>query len=285
MTWVNRLRRYLPITAVSQELVRFDTQLMENPEIRGVMYQQGELAGYEIREYLLEKFNRKCVYCNKTDVPLQVEHIVPKIRGGSDRVSNLTIACEPCNQKKGNQTAEEFGHPEVQKRAKEPLKDAAAINATRWKLYERLKSTGLEVEVGTGGRTKFNRFKRSLEKAHWLDAACVGASTPEILRLDRVRVLEIKAAGHGVRQRCRTDKYGFPIKHAPKAKRFMGFQTGDIVKADVPPGRKNSGISFGRVAIRFRPSFLLNKCDVHPKYLTVIQKADGYDYKLKPAMA
>ena len=53
-TWVQRLRRLCPITAISMELVRFDTQAMENPTIEGCEYQQGTLAGYELREYLLE---------------------------------------------------------------------------------------------------------------------------------------------------------------------------------------------------------------------------------------
>ena len=80
-----------------------------------------------MREYLLEKFNRTCVYCGVRDVPMEVEHIVPKTRGGSDRVSNLTLSCQPCNQKKSDQTADEFGYPEVEKQAKAPLKDAAAV--------------------------------------------------------------------------------------------------------------------------------------------------------------
>jgi len=42
------------IAAISQELVKFDTQQMEDSEISGVGYQQGTLAGYEIREFLLE---------------------------------------------------------------------------------------------------------------------------------------------------------------------------------------------------------------------------------------
>jgi hypothetical protein len=55
---VRRLSKLSPISAISQELVRFDLQLMQNPEISGVEYQQGELQGYEVREYLLNKFNR-----------------------------------------------------------------------------------------------------------------------------------------------------------------------------------------------------------------------------------
>jgi hypothetical protein len=54
LTWVHRLSRSCPITAISMELVKFDMQLMENAEITGVQYQQGDLAGYEAREYLLE---------------------------------------------------------------------------------------------------------------------------------------------------------------------------------------------------------------------------------------
>ena len=37
---VARLRASAPITSIVQELVRFDVQLMENPEISGVEYQQ-----------------------------------------------------------------------------------------------------------------------------------------------------------------------------------------------------------------------------------------------------
>ncbi len=277
LTWVNRLRRLCPIGALSQELVRFDTQLLQNPEVSGVHYQQGDLAGYEVREYVLEKFHRHCAYCGQGDVPLELEHIIPNSRGGSDRVSNLTLACRPCNQRKGDQTAAEFGHPEVHAHAKAPLKDAAAVNTTRWGLYRHLEALGLPLEVGTGGRTKFNRMRLGLPKTHWLDAACVGASTPERLRADGIHPLYMIATGHGTRQMCGTDRYGFPIRHKPRAKSFLGFQTGDLMRAVIPKG-KYAGTHLGRIAIRFRPSFKLNGFDVHPKYLTVLHRSDGYEY-------
>ncbi len=108
LTWVNRIRRYAPITGISQELVKFDTQAMQNPEISGEEYQQGELAGYEVREYLLEKWGRKCAYCGTENVPFEVEHIHPKSKGGSNRISNLTLACRPCNQAKGDRNIKDF---------------------------------------------------------------------------------------------------------------------------------------------------------------------------------
>ncbi|KAF0248018.1 MAG: HNH endonuclease [bacterium] len=276
-TWARRLSKLCPITGISLELVKFDTQLMQNAEINGVLYQQGTLAGYELRQYLLEKFQRKCAYCNKKDIALQIEHIIPKSRGGTNSVTNLTLACEKCNLKKGNKTAQEFDYPQVQAQARLPLKDAAAVNTTRYALYNSLKSFGLPLETGSGGLTKFNRTNQGLPKAHWIDAACVGSSTPSKLDVSKVKVLEIKATGHGTRQRCRPNKYGFPIGHAPSAKFYLGFQTGDIVKAIIHKG-KYKGIYTGRIAIRYRPSFSLNGFDVHPKYLAIIHKADGYAY-------
>jgi len=79
---VNTLESFLPIDYKKVEVSNFDAQKMQNPEIKGVEYQQGELQGYKVREYLLDKWGRKCAYCGKTDVALQLEHIVPKSRAG-----------------------------------------------------------------------------------------------------------------------------------------------------------------------------------------------------------
>jgi 5-methylcytosine-specific restriction endonuclease McrA len=83
ITWVNKLIKFSPIGLIVQELVRFDLQQLENPEISGIEYQQGTLLGYSVREYLLNKWNRQCTYCQVENVPLQVEHIQPKAKGGS----------------------------------------------------------------------------------------------------------------------------------------------------------------------------------------------------------
>jgi 5-methylcytosine-specific restriction endonuclease McrA len=286
LTWVNRISRCAPVGSIAQELVRFDLQLMQNPEISGVEYQQGELQGYEVREYLLNKFNRQCAYCGAKDTVLEIEHIKPRSKGGSDRVSNLALACHPCNQRKGNQEIEDFlsGKPDVLKRvlaqAKAPLKDAAAVNATRWALFRALKSTGLPIATGSGGLTKFNRTRLGLPKAHWLDAACVG-ETPA-LEVLTMQPLLIKATGHGTRQMCRTDKFGFPSRYVPQFKFVKGFQTGDIAKAVVTSGKK-VGTYVGRVAVRSTGSFNLSTANglvqgISHKYCTPIHKKDGYSY-------
>ncbi|MGB5595994.1 MAG: RNA-guided endonuclease IscB [Crocosphaera sp.] len=286
LTWVKRLMRYCPINSLAVELVKFNLQKQENPEISGVEYQHGTLYGWEVREYLLAKFNRTCQYCGATNKPFEVDHIQARSKGGSDRVSNLTLACHDCNQAKGNQDIKYFlkGKPDlvnrILKQAKTPLKDAAAVNSTRWKLFNSLKKLGLPVEAGSGGLTKFNRKRLKIPKTHWQDAACVG-QVPDNLVFKTNQPLCAQATGHGTRQRCRPNKFGFPKSHAPKAKFFRGFQTGDLGSASVPKG-KFAGQYVGRIAIRFRPSFVLQltdkKFDVHPKYLTHIHRNDGYNY-------
>jgi 5-methylcytosine-specific restriction endonuclease McrA len=284
LTWVERLCCFCPIGSISLELVKFDTQLLQNPEISGVEYQQGELAGYELRQYLLEKFHHRCAYCAKTNVPLEVEHIFPTSRHGSDRVSNLTIACHDCNQQKGDRTADEFWHPEVHVQAKAPLRDAAAVNATRWALYHRLQTKGMPIETGSGGRTKYNRTRQSLPKTHWVDAACVGASTPAALLTQRIVPLRITAQGRHSRQMCRTNSRGFPDK-APKATSVVGgFRTGDIVRAVVPATSTKAGTYLGRLAIRAKGSCNVTTASgtiegIHYRYCCRLHRTDGYSYQ------
>jgi 5-methylcytosine-specific restriction endonuclease McrA len=286
LTWVNRLRKLAPVGSIAQELVRFDLQKLQNPEVSGIEYQQGELRGYEVREYLLEKWGRKCAYCGAKDVPLEIEHIHPRSKGGTDRVSNLTIACHACNQSKGNRDIRDFlfGKPEllqrILKQAKAPLKDAAAVNSTRWALFNALRATGLPVKTGTGGQTKFNRTRLGLPKAHWLDAACVGRVGA--LKVLTSKPLLITAKGHGKRQMCGTDKFGFPTCHRSRVRIHKGFQTGDIVKATVTAGKK-IGVYVGRVTCRASGSFDIATAtgrvsSINHKYCKVVHKKDGYAY-------
>ena len=284
-TWVKRLMRYAPIAELWIEKVKFDMQQMQNPEVSGVEYQQGTLKGYQVREYLLEKWGRECTYCGKKDVSLQIEHIYPKSKGGSNRVSNLCLACEKCNHKKGNKLVEEFLKKKcellnkIKSKAKQPLKDAAAVNATRNKLVKTL-SDLLSTKTATGAQTKFNRFRLNFDKRHWIDAACVG--DVDNLKLLTNQPLIIKCNGHGTRQMCRTDKYGFPARYVPRFKVIKGFQTGDIVKAVVTSGKK-VGEYIGRIATRMTGYFNISTRKklvqgISYKYCKTIYKKDGYSY-------
>lgn len=283
-SWVNRLRRWAPVTAVHYEAVRFDTQKLENPEITGVEYQQGTLLGYEVREYVFEKWGRICVYCDAVDVVLNLDHVIARANGGSDRVSNLVPSCVPCNDAKDNLWVQDFlAHDptrlaKITRGLKKPLADAAAVNSTRRALHRALASTGLPVHASSGGRTKYNRVRNHIPKTHALDALCVG----EVEKVGTYPATTHVATstGRGTYQRAMPDKYGFPRSHRSQVKVHHGYATGDMVRAVVPSGKKR-GTHTGRVAVRSSGSFLIytpagNVDGVNHKYLTLIQRGDGY---------
>lgn len=283
MSMVAKLQRWFPITAIYQEFVRFDTQLMQDASISGVQYQQGTLAGFEVREYLLEKFGRKCVYCDARGVPLNQDHVIPKARGGSDRLSNLALACVPCNNAKANRPVEEFVTDPVRlarilSRLRQPLGDVAAVNSTRRALWRELQGTGLPVYVGSGGRTKFNRTRNGLAKTHCNDALAVGDI--ETISSSIKSVLVADQTGRGSYARTRPDKYGFPQRVFTRCKEHFGFITGDTVRAVVPKG-KYAGSYVGRVSVRASGSFAVRTTGgtipaVHHKYCVRVQRGAGW---------
>ena len=286
--WVDRLTRWAPVKGVHVERVAFDTYaLSAGRPLEGVEYQQGTLHGCEVREYLLAKFDRACVYCGATDTPLNLDHVRPRSQGGSDRVSNLVLACVPCNQTKNNRPIEEFVTNKqvlarILARAKAPLRDAAAVQSTRWALWHALDAR-LPTHVGSGGRTKWNRIRNHLPKTHTLDALAVGKVDTIIQTTNRVLVAG--CAGRGSYTRTRPDKHGFPRLRLPRTKGFFGFATGDLVRAVVPKGKK-TGTHTGRVAVRASGSFNITTTHgtvqgIGHKHMRLLQRADGYGYTWK----
>ncbi|MFI6454919.1 RNA-guided endonuclease IscB [Streptosporangium amethystogenes] len=291
LSWVSRLTRWAPVRAVQVERVAFDTHaLSAGRPLEGVEYQQGTLAACEVREYLLTKWGRACAYCGAIGVPLNIDHIHPRSRGGSDRIGNLTLACIPCNQTKNATVVQEFLKDEpvllakILRQAKAPLRDAAAVNATRWALWRALTATRLPVATASGGRTKWNRSRTGASKSHTLDALHVGEL--EAVTVWPSTVLVVRAAGRGTYCRTRTDKYGFPRLRLPRIKQVRGFATGDLVRAVVPSGKK-AGVHTGRVAVRSNGSFNITTRHgtvqgIGHRHVRLLQRADGYGYTTRP---
>lgn len=59
------------------------------------------------RRNVLKRDGYKCTYCGRGDLPLTVDHIIPRAKGGLDTWENLVCACTKCNNKKGNRTPHE----------------------------------------------------------------------------------------------------------------------------------------------------------------------------------
>lgn len=285
-SWVDRLARWSPVRAIHLERVAFDVHaLTAGRPLEGVEYQHGTLHGYEVREYLLAKWNHACAYRGATNTALNIDHIHPRSAGGSNRVSNLALACIGCNETKNNHPVGEFlkNKPArlktVLAQAKAPLRDAAAAQSTRWALWRELDQR-FPVHVASGGRTKYNRTRNHLAKSHTVDALAVG-------KLDTITqtvstVLTAGCTGRGSHARTRADRHGFPRLRLPRTKQVHGFHTGDLVRAVVPTGKKN-GTYTGRVAVRTTGSFNITTAEgpvqgINHRYVRLLQRSDGYAY-------
>ena len=258
-----------------------------------LLLERGTLAGYEVREYVFAKWGRTCVYCDAENVPLNLDHVHPRARGGSNRVSNLVPACIPCNEKKNDNNIEVFLQRDPQRLAKilaelkQPLKDAAAVNATRWALFRALQALGIPLSTGTGGRTKWNRHRFAVPKSHALDALCVGdMDAVSAIQSCQQSTLLITANGRGAYKRTRLTADGFPRGYLMRQKSVHGFATGDMVRAVVPNGKKQ-GSYLARVAVRASGSFNLQTATytvqgISYKHCRIVQRNDGYGYHLQP---
>ena len=293
-TWIKRICSYCPVATITIEKVKFDTQKLENPDIQGVEYQQGTLAGYT----LIEHWGRKCAYCGVQNVPLQIEHIKPKSKGGSNKFSNLTLACDCCNKAKGNKPIEQFlsNQPEILKKIKnhcqQSLSDAAAVNSTRNKIFEIAKSTGLTVDQGSGALAKLVRSKSKLPKTHWIDAAanCV---YQQAIKLRTHQPLLVTCFGHGNRQAVRCNKSGFPaitvkrneignkvVTRVTPKQIYTHAVAGDIVKIILEKDRKH--IKKGTYTARVKtPTAVgvevkINGHRITSKLFKSIHRNDGY---------
>jgi RRXRR protein/HNH endonuclease len=252
---------FLPISQVNVEIAGFDTHKMQNPEVAGMAYQQGELFGYQLREYLLQKWQRKCAYCQSGNIPLQIEHIVPKTRGGSDRASNLTLACEACNVRKGTQTAEEFGYPEIQAQARIPLKDAAHVSSLKTAVVQHVQTLfGNErIHPTFGYETKYKRIQvLGLPKSHTNDAIAIACKMGEVVKpLETVYLIRCLPRGQYQRfngphseHKCWAPRtvQGFKLYELVKAKGQIGYiagrrEKGAFVIKDVASGKKVAEIT------------------------------------------
>lgn len=225
---------------------------------------------------------------------MNIEHLQPRSRGGSNRISNLVLACVPCNRAKGSRPVELFladdpGRLErIVEQTRASLRGAAAMNATQQRLTAGLEALGKPVYTWPGALTKANRDVTGLGKTHTLDALSVGPfgheSGDAIVRVPEF-VLVVEATGRGSYARTTPDRFGFPRLLRTRAKRHFGYVTGDLVRAVMPTGRWK-GTWSGRISVRARGQHSLatpgGRIDVCHENLRLLQRGDGYGYRTRP---
>ena len=286
INFIRKYKKLLNITKIEIERVSFDvTQMSSEIKLYGIDYQQGSLYQKKLRDFVFSRSNGKCSYCGKQ--AQEIDHIVPRSKGGTNSVNNLTATCRACNEKKSNLSLKAFGklmnkdysHLEPKKLPK----DAAIVQSARNYMVKEITRLIPDTTTHDAWLTKYNRDELGLPKEHCYDALSVGNTQDYKFLTDKV--LTISAKGRGSRQMCSMDRFGFPRTSAKASKSVKGFQTGDIVKAVVTFGSKQ-GEYLGRVVVRSYGYFSIktNKETIQGigyKYCHLVQRNDGYSYNYK----
>ena len=175
ITAINKVYKLLPITNLYVEVASFDTQLLKAIELglplpEGADYQNGEMKGFNAREYALFRDNHKCRCCKgkSKDKVLEVHHIESRKTGG-DAPNNLVTLCKTCHDGFHDGVIK---LPESIKRGNK-YNDATFMGIMRWTLFDRLKLIHPEVKLTYGYITKYIRIENKLPKEHYVDARCI----------------------------------------------------------------------------------------------------------------
>ena len=216
MRLVDTLCRMYPVTSISIERNKFDTQLIMNPDISGVEYQRGTLFGWQVRAYILERDNSRCVYCGRRNVRLELDHVRPRA-SGSDRVNNLVASCRDCNIAKSNQPVESFlkDRPELLRRIlgrmqRSALSSAAHINAALLAIVRDLRTTGLPVHLTDATSVSWARQQLNVPKSHCYDATLQGRNFSSVVSLPN-QVVVLRPNNGRSKQKANVDRHGTPF--------------------------------------------------------------------------
>ncbi len=171
---VAEICRILPVSRIVVETAAFDIRKIQDPEVEGTGYQQGDQLGFwNVREYVLFRDGHTCQCCGgKSKDPILNVHHIESRKAGGDAPDNLITLCETCH------TGYHQGKVQLPKAIRRGMsfRDAAFMGIMRWAFYERLKETYPDVGMTFGYITKNTRIRNGLEKSHMVDARCISAN-------------------------------------------------------------------------------------------------------------
>ena len=275
MRLVGILRQMYPVSQIRVERNKFDPLLMMNHDIQDVEYQRGTLFSWQIRAYILERDQGRCVYCTRSKVKLELAHVRPRAIG-SDHADNLVACCRDCNIKKANRPIEQFlaDRPDLLERIlthlnRSTMASATHINAVLPILIRDLQATGLPIQLTDAASVSLARQQLNVRKTHCYDAALQGRDFETIESLPS-KVLEIRPSNGRSKQKANVDRHGTPVErpfrnqqrlpkrqrkrdpaagHSDRHQRYghLNIGTGDTIDLD-----HKASQSIGRAAIKVR---------------------------------
>ena len=105
--WLNRQMQPYEMHYQTEPPIRTDTDEQHSPKLTHVYPIESEhrLSHAEMHNILINEFGLKCWGCNFIPPDkryLQLDHIIPKIDGGTNDIDNRALLCQPCNLKKSS---------------------------------------------------------------------------------------------------------------------------------------------------------------------------------------
>ena len=243
------VHKILPITKITVEVASFDIQKIQNPNIEGTGYQQGDQLGFwNVREYVLHRDRHTCQCCKgkSKDKILNVHHIESRKIGGN-APNNLVTLCETCHK------AYHQGKIHLPKTIKRggSFRDATFMGIMRWAFYNKLKEQYSDVSLTFGYLTKHIRIQNNLPKAHHIDARCISGNP--LAFSDGVAYFQKKVRCHNRQIHKNTILKGGYRKRNQAEYKVKGFRLFDKVRY-----RNQECFVFGR---RATGSFDIRKLD------------------------
>ena len=169
--WIEQFQSLLPKNTLIIELGKFDPHKLINPDIEGIDYQMGQLAGYyDVRHFVFERDHYTCQVCKKSkDKILNTHHIVYTSEGGTNRGDNLITVCTDCHTSENHKKGQILHNWMLQGKKVKQYKAPTFMNIIRKRFYQHFK----EITVTYGSTTKPKRKELNLAKTHYNDAIAI----------------------------------------------------------------------------------------------------------------
>ena len=183
--FIDSLYKILPITKCIVEVANFDIQKMNNENISGIEYQQGDMMGFwNLREYILYRDGHKCQNpnCKNKDKKqiLEVHHIKYKSLGGTNNPNNLITLCSKCHTSPNHKKGKFLYDWCTEGKKVRGFKDATFMSMIRWYLVNNLKEKYNNISFTYGYITKNHRIQNKINKTHYNDAFCIAEGINQI---------------------------------------------------------------------------------------------------------
>lgn len=190
MSDLKAMCKILPISHVTLERVAFDFQKLENENIKAWEYGKGRLYGYDSpEEYINDVQDGKCLCCGKKKIEY-LHHIIPRSKGGSDKVSNIAGLCWDCHYGPGgvhNCQETQDRLPELKNEANKQYK-VSLLNSVMPVLIEEMnkfcKVHGIVFSICEGHETAKIRDTYDLPKDHCVDGFAISLVGRDIKSID-----------------------------------------------------------------------------------------------------